>query len=90
MSWIGSLNPFLGRSLVLEAFERLFCDMVMLLQALHNSQSVIEVLADDTDQVVIPLDFFDKKGVEASFSIDLYPVLVFIFREGRWNLSLHS
>ena len=66
MSWISSLNPFLGRSLVLKTFERLFCDMVMLLQAFHNSQGVVEVLSDDTDQVVIPLDFFDKQGVEAS------------------------
>ena len=38
----------------------------MLLQAFHNSQGVVEVLSDDTDQVVIPLDFFDKQGVEAS------------------------
>ena len=60
MSWIGSLNPLLGRSLQLETFERLLCDIVMLLQAFYDSQGVIEVLADDTDQVVVPLDFFDK------------------------------
>ena len=60
MSWIGSLNPLLGRSLQLETFERLLCDIVMLLQAFHNSKGVIKVLADDTDQVVVPLDFFDK------------------------------
>ena len=60
MSWISSLNPFLRRSLVLETLESLFCDVIMLLQALHDGKSIIEVPADDTDQVVVPLDFFDK------------------------------
>ena len=60
----------------------------MLLQAFHHCESVVEVLTDNLDQIVVPLRLLDQQSIEAPLSIDLDRVLVLILSEYLRNLSL--
>ena len=79
MTGIAGLGPLLRRVILLQAFECLLSFDVVLAEALHCSQRVLQVRLDAVNQIVIPLDLLRQQCIERFLSFD-WNLLFVLFR----------
>ena len=85
MAWIAVQGPITWRSLLLNGVKCLFCIGIVLLEALHGCQCIVQILSDPCDQYVITLYLFQEQRIKRLIPINWNRVLELFSRDGTWD-----
>ena len=85
MAWIAVQGPRSWCYLLLNGFKCLFCISIVLMQAFHGCECVIQVTTNPCDQYIIPLYLFHEQCVKRFIPFNWNRVLKHFSRDGTWD-----